>query len=82
MGVIQPFPRARHRPFVLKHAGNVSCMGQAAGDRYLAQQLDVQRKTMAKRGVEPDLIEAEIRALECAIRAELWRLILTPGGAA
>jgi hypothetical protein len=82
MGDVRPFPRVRHRPFVLKHAGNVSAMGQAAGERYLRQQLDVQRQTMARRGIAWDLIEAEVRALESAIRAECWRLILTPGGAA
>jgi hypothetical protein len=82
MGLIKPFPRWRHRPFVLKHAGNVADMGQAAGERYLGQQLDVQRKTMEKRGIAPELIDAEVGALERAIRAELWRMILMPGGAA
>lgn len=82
MGRVTPFPRVRHRPFVLKHAANVSRMSEYAGERYLAQQLDVQRKTMTKRGIESDLIGADIRALECAIRTELWRMILTPGGAA
>ncbi|TDR89123.1 DUF6074 family protein [Enterovirga rhinocerotis] len=73
---VHPFPRCRHRPFVEKHAANVAYMGRAAGEKYLAQQIDVQRKTMLKRGIEPTLIEVEVKALESAIRSELWRIIM------
>jgi hypothetical protein len=38
---------------------------------------------MLKKGIAPDLIAAELKGLEAAIRTELWRLVLlTPGGAA
>lgn len=76
MGDVRPFPRARHRPFVLKHAANVAFMGQAAGEKYLAQQLDVQRKTMQKRGIDTAVIDGEVKRLENAIRSELWRIIM------
>jgi hypothetical protein len=37
---------------------------------------------MARKGVLPDLIARERRALEAAVRTELWRLILAPDGVA
>ena len=82
MGMIVPFPRSRHRSFVQKHAANIARMGSAAGERYLAQQLEFQREVMRKRGIEPKLAEPQLKALEAAIRAALWRVVLTPGGAA
>ena len=82
MSRVLSFPRVRHRPFVAKHAANVAEMSEAAGERYLGQQLDVQRQTMLRRGIAPDLVEREVKALELGIRAALWRMVLTPGGAA
>jgi hypothetical protein len=57
-------------------------LSPATAEKHLAAQLDVQRATMVRRGIVPDLIEKQLRALECAIRTELWRVMLTPGGAA
>jgi hypothetical protein len=37
---------------------------------------------MTRKGIASDLVERERRALEYAIRAELWRHVLTPDGAA
>ena len=82
MSRVLPFPRVRHRPFVAKHASNVAAMGETAGERYLGQQLQVQRQTMLKRGIAPDVVDKEVKALELGIRAALWRIVLTPGGAA
>jgi hypothetical protein len=68
---------------VLKHARHIACLGQQAGNRYLAQQLDMQAATMRRRGIAETTIEEERKRLESAIRAALWNLImLQPGGAA
>ena len=81
---ILPFPRTRNRAFVLRHAARMADLSEATAEKHLAAQLDIQRTTMARRGIAPELVEVQLRALECAIRCELWREILTPdsGGAA
>jgi hypothetical protein len=52
------------------------------GERLLVATLQQQARVLARKGVPPDLIERECRALEAAVRTELWRLILAPDGAA
>lgn len=80
--LIIPFPRVRERPFVLKHARRMAELSQSTAENYLQQQLSIQVATMRKRGVDAESIEQHRRALELAIRAALWRVMLTPGGAA
>jgi hypothetical protein len=55
---------------------------QKTAEKHLAHQLQIQAETMARRGIDPEAIENEIRALECAIRAELWHVVMSGGGAA
>lgn len=80
--IILPFPRVRDRAFVRRHAAVMASYSSDAGEKYLRIQLDVQRRTMVKRGIAAPIIDEHLRALERAIRAELWRTALTPGGAA
>jgi hypothetical protein len=79
---IIPFPTVRRRAFVLKHAARMASLPHKTADKLLAAQLDVQRATMARRGIAPELVDEQMRALEIAVRSELWRMVLTPGGAA
>jgi hypothetical protein len=44
-------------------------MDRGPGERYLQNQLRVQRETLERRGVEPDIVAAEIGSLELAIRS-------------
>ena len=83
MAVYQ-FPRTRDRHFVCRHAQLMARYNEKAAEKHLTVQLDVQRRTMLKRGIDPALAEQHIQALELAIRAELWRRLLAPapGGAA
>jgi hypothetical protein len=82
-GRIVPFPRARHRTFIWRHAAHVASMTQDAGGLYLANQLKVQRETMTRRGIAPELIDRECKVLEAAIRVALWRIVMRePEGAA
>ncbi|WP_112663487.1 DUF6074 family protein [Microvirga flavescens] len=80
MSTVLPFPRARHQPFVLKHARNVAAMSHEAGERYLQQQLAVQVETMARRGIAPERIDEERLRLERAIRSTLWHFIIRQPG--
>jgi hypothetical protein len=79
---IVPFPLTRRRAFIRKHAARVAAATPATGEKLLAHQLRIQRATMAKRGIASEIVEAECKALENAISAELWRVVLQPGGAA
>ncbi|GGC70776.1 DUF6074 family protein [Chelatococcus reniformis] len=82
MAEIIPFPRTRNRRFILKHAGNIAGMSAAQGEKYLANTvLKVQRETMLRRGVGSPVVEQEMRALELAIRAALWRVVMEGGAA-
>jgi hypothetical protein len=50
----------------------------AEAEKYLQQQLRRQIAALHQRQVSDRLVEQEIGALKSAVRAELWRLVLTP----
>lgn len=79
---IIPFPRTRNRPFIIKHAIRMANLPQKTAEKHLAYQLKVQAQTMARRGIPFTTIDNEICTLENAIRAELWHVVLSRGGAA
>jgi hypothetical protein len=81
-GLVLPFPRVRDRAFVRRHAALMASYSANAAEKHLSTQLDLQRRTMVRRGIDPSSIHEQVKALEAAIRAELWRTVLTPGGAA
>jgi hypothetical protein len=78
-GAVIPFPLTRRRGFARKHAGIMAGYSQVGAERYLQAQLQRQRQTMQRRGIKPERIEAELRALECALRVELRALGLCGG---
>ena len=80
--LVLPFPRCRNRSFVLRHAARMASLPATTAEKHLAHLLAKTRETMRRRGVDPITVEADSKALECAIRAELWHLVLTPTGAA
>ena len=71
MAIVLPFPRVRDRAFVRRHAARMASLSHRAAEKHLACQLRVQVETMRKRGVDPELIEAQRRDLETAIRSHL-----------
>jgi hypothetical protein len=79
---IIPFPRTRNRPFVLKHAARMAKLPAKTAEKHLAYQLELQARTMARRGIPPGVIQSEIWSLERAIRAELGNVVVSGGGAA
>ena len=54
----------------------------SAAENWLAHQLKQQRESMSRRGIDDVEADEQIRALEVAIRCELWRLSAQSGGAA
>jgi uncharacterized protein DUF6074 len=73
--VVVPFPLVRRRPFIERQAARVAELNHDAGERHIAYQLEVQAAAMRRKGVNEDLIASELRCMERAIRASLWRLL-------
>ena len=82
MSEVVPFPLARRRTFVVRQAAWFAEQRHGAAESYLRRQLETQADALRRRGVHPSRIEAECRSLEAAIRGQVTRLMLTPGGAA
>jgi Family of unknown function (DUF6074) len=80
---IVPFPAVRRRRFVTRNAIRLAGLPHKTAEKLLAATLRQQAEVMARRGIAAAVIDAEIRSLENAIRAELWRqVLLRPGDGA
>jgi hypothetical protein len=79
---IVPFPAARRIGLIRNVAWMMACYRPDAAERTLAARLDATRSAMLRRGLSADVAEREIRALEGAIRARLWAIIMQGGDAA
>jgi Family of unknown function (DUF6074) len=73
---IIPYPLARRRVFVERHARIIASMDADAGERYLQRQLLIQFDTLERKGVACDVIEREVLSLRSAIRAAVWKAVL------
>ncbi|WP_454000022.1 DUF6074 family protein [Afipia felis] len=74
------FPLRNRIGFVERQARQIAGMNAVAGERHLAHQLRVQRETLERKGVDEALIQSELKQLEGAIRAALWRTVFAPRG--
>lgn len=74
-GVV-PFPLARRRAFIERHARLIATMRPELGERYLDRQLQIQFENLQRRGFDARIIEREVIALDAAIRAALCRAVL------
>jgi Family of unknown function (DUF6074) len=72
-GTVIPFPLARRRAFVDRHARLISTMRPEAGDRHLDRQLSIQAENLRRKGISSEAIEREVAALGVAIRAAMWQ---------
>jgi hypothetical protein len=80
-----PFPLVRRRAFISRLIAQIMARPVAAGEVHLVQQLRRQAVVLQRKGVEAALIRRELRAVETAVRAGLWRAVFdteSPGGAA
>ena len=76
MTAILPFPLVRRRDFVLRHAARIADAQPKTAEKLLAHAVQVQIDMMTRRGIAPELIAREAKALETAIRCELCRLTI------
>ena len=72
------FPLARRESVVTRLAAQMATRQPYAAEKYLQQQLRRQIDALHRRQVSDGIVEREVRALESAVRSELWRLLLTP----
>ncbi|MBI5260264.1 MAG: hypothetical protein HY852_00415 [Bradyrhizobium sp.] len=81
MGKVVPFPIVRRQAFIERQAWRAAELSPDAGERHIQQQIKLQIAAMRRKGVAEELIAAEARMMESAIRAALWKSVLgRPGG--
>ena len=73
-----PFPAARRHAFVHKLAAQMLAREPHVAEAHLRQQLEYQCRVLRRKGIAEDVARRELRALDSAVRAELWRLVMTP----
>lgn len=81
---VVPFPVVRRRAFINRIVRQVISRPPAAGRTHLSGQLRRQAEVLRRKGIPDLLIQRELRALNVAVRVELWRVVFggsTPGGA-
>ncbi len=82
MAEVVPFPIVRRRAFIERQASRAAELNHSAGERHIQQQIKLQIAAMRRKGVTEDLIVAEARCMESAIRSALWQSTFgKPGGA-
>ena len=80
-GILGQGPRFPLQPPAYVHRmGQVIKGAKSAewGEIYLQRDLEMFTRDLITAGADPVKVRREARALECAIRAEVWRAILLP----
>ncbi|CAN7313640.1 DUF6074 family protein [Bradyrhizobium sp. LjRoot220] len=81
MAEIIPFPLVRRQAFILRQAARAAELNQHAGERHIQQQVKCQVDAMRRKGIAEDLIALEVKCMEVAILAALWKAVIdAPGG--
>jgi uncharacterized protein DUF6074 len=80
-GVVLPFPITRRHGFARRQAEVAASYSPRSGEAYIKRQLIIRADALRRRGVSEALVVREVHALEAAIRAELWKLVLFGGAA-
>jgi hypothetical protein len=75
-----PFPAVRRVGLIRKLAKLMASYSPDGGERALYARLNIQHTAMVRRGMPPDVVERELRVLECAVRTELWGIVMRGGG--
>lgn len=72
------FPITRRPKLIERTAAQMLARPPDLAEKHLAVQIRRQASAMRRRQLGEDAIGAEMKAFESAIRAALWRLVLTP----
>jgi hypothetical protein len=79
---VLPFSFARRLPQIRRTAGYMLTLSPGHAEGHLTEQLRRLEGGLRKKGVAEVLIRSEVASYEGAIRAHIWRLLLSNGGAA
>src|ERR1700738_4536986 len=72
------FPVARQCPFFSKRTRKMAPQMRPGAERTLRTELQRRIDALHRQGVSDQAVEREVRALESAVRSDLWRLVLLP----
>jgi Family of unknown function (DUF6074) len=72
------FPLARQRPLVMKLAKRMAVQVSGRAEKTLRAELQRRVDALHRQGLSDQAVEREVHALESAVRAQLWRLVLLP----
>ncbi|WP_316185866.1 MULTISPECIES: DUF6074 family protein [unclassified Bradyrhizobium] len=72
--------RFRDAAYICRHVEFVLTRPAEQGEQHIQRNLNAVRRTLEEMGVDQDAIKAEVQRIEAAVRAELWRQVLLPGG--
>lgn len=75
-----PFPAQARRGYIGAIAANMLSTAPEFAEDYLLDRIQFHRYALARKRVEPAMIEEDCNRFEAAIRAELWRLVMVEGG--
>lgn len=70
--------RFRDAAYVRRHVAFVVGLDAERGEQHVQRNLDAIRRRLDEIGIDREAIDAEVRSIEGAVRAELWRQILLP----
>jgi hypothetical protein len=70
----------RDAEYVRRHVDYVVDMSADEGEAHIIRNLQCIRRNLEELGIDRKVIEQEVRSIEGAVRSELWRRILLPGG--
>jgi Family of unknown function (DUF6074) len=72
--------RFRGTGHVKRHVEFVLTRSAEQGEQHVQRNLRAIRRTLEEMGVDQEAIDAELRTIEAAVRAELWQQVLLPDG--
>jgi hypothetical protein len=72
--------RFRDAAYVRTHVGYVVEMGAERGEQHIVRNLTSIRRKLDAMGLDRDVVDREMREIESAVRAELWRQIILGDG--
>jgi hypothetical protein len=75
-----PFPLARRVDLVQRLAEHMAARSPAAAEIYLRRQIGMHIAALHRRRVPDKIVEREIKALELAVRNQLFHAVLTTPG--
>jgi hypothetical protein len=70
----------RGATYIQNHVEYVLSRDAEQGEQHVQRNLGAIRRTLDEMGVDKEAIDAEVRRIEAAVRGELWRQVLLPGG--